>query len=110
MSNTTQSVSPETFGTKVLQSSLPVLVDYWASWCMPCKVLAPQLERIAKEYAGQLEVFSVNADDHLSFVQDQDVSGLPTLVVYVDGKEVDRKVGAAGGYNMLKELVKPWLP
>lgn len=94
----------------VSRSASPVLVDFWAPWCAPCKVLAPQVARVAAENDGALLVVKVNADEHVDFCRELGISGLPALVVFSGGQEVARKAGAAGGYGALKQLVAPFVP
>jgi len=98
-------ITPDTFQSEVLESPLPVLVDFWAGWCVPCKVLGPQVERIAWEYAKVLKVVKLDAGTHTAFAQQYGITGLPTLLVFSGGKEVARKSGAQGGYAAIKELI-----
>lgn len=103
-------LTPDTFQQTIGSATVPVLVDFWAPWCAPCKVLAPQLDRVAKEHEGTLIVAKVDADAHTDLAREHGVSGLPALILFVGGKEVARKAGAAGGYGALKQLVAPFLP
>ena len=82
----------------------PVLVDFWAEWCGPCKAIAPALEEIGAEYAGKLTVAKVNIDDNLQTPTTYQVRGIPTLILFKDGKPVDTKVGA-----MPKSALKQWI-
>ncbi len=88
-------VSDEAFEKTVLQSPLPVLVDFWAPWCGPCRMVAPALEQIAQEYAGKVIVAKVNTDDHAEWAARYGVQGIPTMLFIVNGQVVDRMVGAA---------------
>ena len=99
-------VTAETFDAEVLLSSTPVLVDFWAPWCAPCRVLTPQVERVAME-TPSVKFVSVNAEAHPSLASEYGISGLPALLVFVAGQVVDRKHGAAGGYGAVKQLVAP---
>ena len=89
------SADDATFDDAVTRSSLPVLVDIWAPWCGPCRAIAPVVEQLAAENAGKLKVVKVNADDSPQVSARHQVTGIPTLLFYADGKEVSRTVGAA---------------
>ena len=94
MSEHIQYVSDATFDAEVLQSPLPVLVDYWAEWCGPCRMIAPILEEIAKEYAGRLNVAKLNVDENQQTPQKFGVRGIPTLMLFKNGNIEATKVGA----------------
>ena len=104
MSANTKPVTDATFATDVLQASGPVLVDFWAEWCGPCKAIAPALEEIGAEYAGKLTIAKVNIDDNLQTPTEYQVRGIPTLILFKDGKPVGTKVGA-----MPKSALKQWI-
>jgi len=87
------SVTDETFEQEVKQSSLPVLVDFWAPWCGPCRALAPVIEELAGDYAGQLKVVKLNTDESLKTAQDYHISGIPTLILFKNGEPVEQLVG-----------------
>jgi len=87
-------VTDDTFDEKVLKSDLPVLVDFWADWCGPCKMIAPVLEELAQEYAGRLTIAKINADQNPETGQKYGVMSLPTLNLYKNGEVVDQITGA----------------
>ena len=88
-------VTDDTFEAEVLQSPQAVLVDYWAEWCGPCKMIAPILDEIAKHYAGRLKVAKLNIDDNPELAAQFGVRSIPTLAIFKGGEVADIKVGAA---------------
>ncbi len=91
----TVAVSDETFETEVLKSDLPVLVDFWAEWCGPCKQIGPALEELSDEMADKVKIVKVNVDDHQGVAAQVGVRGIPALFIYKDGQIVSNKAGAA---------------
>jgi thioredoxin 1 len=89
------SVSSSEFNDKVLNSDVPVLVDFWAEWCGPCKAIGPAIEELATEYAGRAKVFKVNVDNDGDLASKYGVMSIPALLVFKGGKVVDQMVGAA---------------
>ncbi|MBS1720057.1 MAG: thioredoxin [Armatimonadetes bacterium] len=89
------SVSSSEFNDKVLNSDVPVLVDFWAEWCGPCKAIGPAIEELATEYAGRAKVFKVNVDNDGDLASNYGVMSIPALLVFKGGKVVDQMVGAA---------------
>ncbi len=87
-------VSDEAFESTVLESDLPVIVDFWAPWCGPCRMVAPILEKIAEDYSGQLIVAKVNTDEHAQYAQRFNVQGIPTMLFVADGQVAHQQVGA----------------
>jgi len=87
-------LTDDSFEAEVLQSDLPVLVDYWADWCGPCKMIAPVLEEIAAEYDGKLKVAKLNIDENTGTPPKYGIRGIPTLMLFKDGNVEATKVGA----------------
>ena len=94
MSEHIHHVTDDTFEAEVLQSQGPVLVDYWAEWCGPCKAIAPTLEEVAKEYSGKLKVTKVNVDENQETPRKYGIRGIPTLMLFKNGNIEATKVGA----------------
>ena len=97
-------VSHSTFSQEVLQSPVPVIVDFYADWCGPCRMLAPTLERLATEFAGRAKVVKVNVDREPGLASQFQVSSLPTLVVVVGGRLVARTTGLVGEASLRQAL------
>ena len=97
-------VTDAEFEKTVLQSTLPVIVDFWAPWCGPCRMVAPILEEISKEYGDKLIVAKVNTDDNPEWAVRYGVQGIPTLLYVANGQIVDRQVGAAPKPFILRKV------
>ena len=89
-------VTDQTFDKEVLQSDQPVLVDFWAAWCGPCRMIAPTVEALAKEYSGKAKFAKVNVDDNQLTPAQYNVRGIPTLLLFKDGRVQEQIVGAVG--------------
>jgi len=94
MSENIISLTDDSFDADVLQSDVPVLVDYWAEWCGPCKMIAPVLEEISEEYAGKLKVAKLNIDQNEATPPKSGIRGIPTLMIFKNGQIEGTKVGA----------------
>ena len=104
MSAAAVNVTDDTFAEAVLSSATPVLVDFWATWCGPCRMVAPVLEEIAAEKSGQLIVAKLDVDANPATARDYQVVSIPTLILFKDGKPVKRVVGAKGKAALLREI------
>jgi len=106
MGDATLNLSDATFDEEVQGASEPIIVDFWAEWCGPCKMIAPILDEIAVEQAGKLKVGKLNVDDNPGVARRFDVMSIPTLIVFQDGQPKKRLVGAKGKGQLLQELAE----
>jgi thioredoxin 1 len=104
MSANVITITSDTFDETIKSSSTAVVVDFWAEWCGPCKMIAPILEEIASEHAGKVQVAKLNVDDNPDLARRFDVMSIPTLIVFKDGEAQKRLVGAKGKGQLLQEL------
>ena len=102
----TKVVTDETFDTEVLQNSKPVVVDYWAEWCGPCRMVAPVLEEIASEHGDKIEVVKLNIDENPKVAQRYQIMAIPTMSVFQNGQVVKQIVGAKPKAALLRELAE----
>ncbi|KIT15440.1 thioredoxin [Jannaschia aquimarina] len=100
----TVAATDATFDTEVKQSDIPVVVDFWAEWCGPCKQIGPALEELSDEYAGKVKIVKVNVDENPQSPGQLGVRGIPALFMFKDGQPVDQKIGAAP-----KAALKDWI-
>ena len=104
MSDSVIHVSDDDFQRQVLDDSRPVLVDFWAEWCVPCHMVSPVVEEIARDFADRLKAAKLNVDDNPQTARQYGVMSIPTLIVFKDGQEKARVVGARGKEAILREL------
>ena len=105
MSNNIVHATDASFEAEVINSDIPVLVDYWAEWCGPCKMIAPVLEEVAESYAGKIKIVKVDVDSNKEIAQKHGIRGIPTLMVFKDGSAQATKVGALSK-TQLEEFVE----
>ncbi len=95
-------ITAENFEAEVLKSDIPVLVDFWASWCGPCKMIGPVISEIAEEYAGKVKVGKLNVDEQMPLAMEYQVASIPTLMLFKGGEVVKRTVGAQPKENIVQ--------
>ncbi|MBE9076144.1 thioredoxin [Romeria aff. gracilis LEGE 07310] len=103
---TAAQVTDSTFKQEVLESEVPVLVDFWAPWCGPCRMVAPVVEEISEQYDGQVKVVKVNTDDNPSIASQYGIRSIPTLMIFKGGQRVDMVVGAVPKTTLANTLEK----
>ena len=101
-------VNDSNFKHEVLESDIPVLVDFWAAWCGPCKMIAPTIEEIAKEYQGKLKVCKLNVDEANQTAANYGIMSIPTLIIFKNGQVMEQIVGAVDK-SVLDEKAKPYI-
>jgi len=108
MAGNTLEVTDQTFDKEVLQSDQPVLVDFWAAWCGPCRMIAPAVESLAQEYAGKAKVAKMNVDDNQLTPTQYGIRGIPTLLLFKNGRVQEQIVGAVGR-DAIENVIKKHL-
>ena len=101
-----QEINDSNFDTEVLQSSIPVLVDFWAPWCGPCRMLAPTIDQLATEYQGKVKILKLNTDENPDSAIKFRISSIPNLIIFKDGKPVDQLIGAVDKGRIEEALAK----
>jgi thioredoxin 1 len=99
-------INDENFEKVVLQSEVPVLVDFWAAWCGPCLMLAPAIEAVAEQHAARARVVKLNVDDNPSFTQRYGIRGIPTIILFKDGDERERLIGVVSKEEISQKIDK----
>jgi len=106
MSGKAMDVGLQDFKNEVLESKIPVLVDFWAEWCMPCKMIAPAIDELSEDLAGKVKFAKVNVDDNTQLATDLQILSIPALILFDKGKEVKRIIGANPKAEIQKEIEK----
>ena len=101
-------VTNENFKTEVLDSDIPVLADFWAEWCVPCKIVGPILEQMAEEYNGKIKIAKINVDEEGELASNYNIVSIPTLLLFHNGNVAKQQIGAVPK-KVLEELVKEYL-
>jgi thioredoxin 1 len=109
MGDFTKAATDSNFQTEILGSDKPVLVDFWAEWCGPCRAIAPTVDAVAEELSGQASVFKLNVDENMDVPQRYGIRGIPTLIVFKNGEEQERYVGGNISREKLREMVSKYV-
>jgi len=106
MGNFAKQITDSNFKTDVLDAETPVLVDFWAEWCGPCRMIAPSVEAVAEEYSGKAGVYKMNVDENMNVPNQYGIRGIPTLILFKGGQEQERIVGAVTREAIAKVVEK----
>ncbi len=106
MAESMPAVGDDSFKSEVLEAPTPVVVDFWAPWCMPCRAITPVLENLAKDYAGKVKIVKMNVDDHQRVATEFGVRSIPTLLVFKGGKLVEALTGGMASKQKIEETIK----
>jgi len=101
-------ITDSSFKSEVLEAKVPVLVDFWAPWCAPCRAIAPVVEEISKEFEGKMKVYKLNVDENVQIAGQLGIRSIPTLKVFVNGAEASQMVGSASK-DQIKKFLAPYL-
>ena len=104
--STVPEVTDSSFTAEVLESTLPVLVDFWAPWCGPCRMVAPVVEEVSQQFEGQINVVKLNTDDNPTIASQYGIRSIPTLILFKDGQRVDMVVGAVPKTTLAETIEK----
>ncbi len=97
-------ITKDNFNKEVVKAKLPVIIDFWAEWCMPCKTISPTVNEVAEEFRGKITVGKINVDENTELAADLMVMNIPTLVFFKDGVEIERAVGILSKKELLKKI------
>jgi thioredoxin 1 len=97
-------IKDDNFKDEILSNKLPAIVDFWAEWCVPCKIVAPVVDEVAKEMAGKVKFGKINVDENTEVATDLAVMNIPTLIFFKNGKEIDRVVGVVTKRDLVKRI------
>lgn len=97
-------LTDDTFAKEVLESEIPVLVDFWATWCTPCRAIAPVIEELAQEYEGKIKVGKIDVDSEPKTTSEYSIRSIPTLLIFKQGKVADQVIGAVPKRNLVSKL------